>query len=41
MSCCRDEPYSRGFNPDLRLTRTRTIMEGAADCDFRYRLIDD
>ena len=40
MSCCRDEPYARGFNPGLRLNRTQTIMEGAAYCDFRYRLID-
>ncbi len=38
LSCCRDEPFARGFNPRLRLDRTRTIMEGADHCDFRYHL---
>ena len=36
LSCCRDEPFARGFNPQLRLVRTKTIMEGADHCDFRY-----
>ena len=38
FSCCRDEPFARGFNPQLRLVRTKTIMEGADHCDFRYYL---
>ena len=38
FSCCRDEPFARGFNPQLRLERTKTIMEGADHCDFRYYL---
>jgi len=38
FSCCRDEPFARGFNPRLRLERTKTIMEGAEYCDFRYYL---
>ena len=38
FSCCRDEPFARGFNPRLRLERTQTIMEGSDHCDFRYRL---
>ena len=38
LSCCRDEPFARGFNPRLRLERTKTIMEGADHCDFRYYL---
>ena len=38
LSCCRDEPFARGFNPDLKLVRTKTIMEGAECCDFRYHL---
>lgn len=38
LSCCRDEPFARGLNPQLRLERTQTIMEGAAYCDFRYYL---
>ena len=38
LSCCRDEPFARGFNPNLKLVRTQTIMEGAEHCDFRYYL---
>lgn len=38
LSCCRDEPFARGFNPRLQLVRTKTIMEGADHCDFRYYL---
>ena len=38
LSCCRDEPFARGFNPQLKLVRTQTIMEGAEHCDFRYYL---
>ena len=38
FSCCRDEPFARGFNPQLELVRTKTIMEGADHCDFRYYL---
>jgi predicted hydrocarbon binding protein len=41
LSCCRDEPFARGFNPKLRLVRTKTIMEGADHCDFRYYLEDN
>ncbi|WP_244635833.1 L-2-amino-thiazoline-4-carboxylic acid hydrolase [Bradyrhizobium huanghuaihaiense] len=26
-----------GFGPDVRLTHTQTIMQGASYCDFRYR----
>lgn len=39
FSCCRDEPFARGFNPQLKLVRTQTIMEGADYCDFRYYLL--
>lgn len=38
LSCCRDEPFARGLDPKLRLSRTQTIMEGADFCDFRYHL---
>ncbi len=38
FSCCRDEPFARGFNPRLILMRTKTIMEGADHCDFQYYL---
>lgn len=38
LSCNRDKAFCTGFNPDIRLTRTQTIMEGADHCDFRYDL---
>lgn len=38
FSCCRDEPFARGFHPQLKLQRSQTIMEGADYCDFRYSL---
>jgi L-2-amino-thiazoline-4-carboxylic acid hydrolase len=25
-----------GFSPNLKLTRTQTVMEGASHCDFRF-----
>ncbi|MCP4214504.1 MAG: L-2-amino-thiazoline-4-carboxylic acid hydrolase [bacterium] len=38
FSCCRDEPHARGFNSQLKLVRTKTLMEGDDCCDFRYYL---
>lgn len=38
LSCNRDFQASEGFNPDLNLTRTQTIMSGASHCDFRYQM---
>ena len=38
MSCCRDKPFAKGLNSNLKLERTQTIMEGAKYCDFRYYL---
>jgi hypothetical protein len=38
LSCNRDGAFCMGFNPAIQLTRTQTIMEGAACCDFRYAL---
>lgn len=38
LSCNRDFSLIEGFNPDVNLARTQTIMEGAACCDFRYRM---
>ncbi len=37
LSCQRDFALIEGFNPDVELTRTQTIMEGAPFCDFRFR----
>ena len=36
VHCARDHAMIQGFNPDLTLTRTQTVMEGAAHCDFRF-----
>ena len=38
LSCNRDFALIEGYNPDIRLTRTQTIMEGAPTCDFCYEL---
>ncbi len=38
LSCDRDAALITGFNPHMQLTRTQTIMEGAALCDFRIVL---
>jgi hypothetical protein len=37
LSCGRDRALIEGFNTDVELTRSQTIMEGAPFCDFRYR----
>ncbi len=39
LSCARDFTLSTGYSERLELERTQTIMEGAAHCDFRYRLV--
>jgi hypothetical protein len=36
LSCNRDFSLVEGFNPDIELTRTQTIMGGAPHCDFRF-----
>jgi hypothetical protein len=36
VHCNRDHAMIDGFNPDLQLTRTQTVMEGASHCDFRF-----
>jgi predicted hydrocarbon binding protein len=38
FSCTRDFALVEGFNPNISLKRTQTIMQGADFCDFRYRL---
>lgn len=38
LSCGRDYALGEGFNPNMKLTRTQTIMEGAPLCDFRYQM---
>ena len=36
FSCTRDFEFVAGFNPELNLKRSQTIMQGATHCDFRY-----
>jgi len=37
LHCSRDHAMITGFNSELGLARSQTIMEGAACCDFRFR----
>ena len=37
LVCSADFPTAEGLGSDIQLTRTQTIMHGAAHCDFRYR----
>jgi hypothetical protein len=41
LSCQRDFALASGFNPEIELTRTQTIMQGAPFCDFRFRLASE
>jgi hypothetical protein len=38
LSCNRDAALIEGFNPEVALERTQTLMGGASHCDFRYQL---
>ena len=38
LSCDRDFAFIEGFNPNIQLCRTLTIMEGADICDFRFEV---
>ena len=38
LSCCRDFAFMEGFNPEIQLVRTKTIMEGDDICDFCYKM---
>jgi len=40
MSCSRDFAFMDGFNPEIKLERSKTIMQGDNICDFRYVLKD-
>ncbi len=36
FSCTRDFEFCSGFNSEIKLRRTQTIMGGSSHCDFRY-----
>jgi hypothetical protein len=38
LSCDRDFAFIEGFNSNIQLTRTQTIMEGADICDFCFKM---
>jgi hypothetical protein len=40
LSCGRDAKTVEGFNSDIAFSRTQTIMQGAAFCNFRYERKD-
>ena len=37
LSCNRDGAFCQGYDLNIELTRTQTLMQGASHCDFRYR----
>jgi L-2-amino-thiazoline-4-carboxylic acid hydrolase len=37
IHCARDHAMVTGFNDDLELARSQTIMQGGSCCDFRFR----
>jgi L-2-amino-thiazoline-4-carboxylic acid hydrolase len=37
LVCSADFLMAEGFGPDITLTRTQTIMQGASHCNFRYK----
>lgn len=37
IHCNRDHAMMAGFNSELDLSRSQTIMEGGTHCDFRFR----
>ena len=39
--CSADAAMAAGSGAGMQLTRTQTIMQGAAHCDFRYALTKD
>lgn len=36
VSCIRDEHLARGYSDRLRLERSKTIVQGAPACEFRF-----
>ena len=41
LVCSSDFATAEGFGPDIQLTRTQTIMQGASHCDFRYKRLSE
>jgi phage gp46-like protein len=41
LVCTADFTVAEGFGPNIKLTRTQTIMQGADHCDFRYTRLNE
>ena len=39
LSCQRDFALVEGYNPEIKLERGQTLMQGASYCDFRFRRV--
>ena len=37
LSCLRDEFFYQGFNPEMEMCRSKTLMDGGDCCDFCFR----
>ena len=37
LSCMRDEYFYQGFNPEMVMTRSKTLMTGGDCCDFCFK----
>lgn len=38
LSCMRDEYFYKGFNSEMTMTRSKTLMRGDDCCDFCFKL---
>jgi hypothetical protein len=38
LSCSRDAKFAAGFNREIKMERTQTIMQGAPYCDYFFHL---
>lgn len=36
LSCCRDEPFAKGYSDRLRMERSTTLAEGGSCCPFEF-----
>ena len=36
LSCCRDKAFLKGFANNMKMSRSKTIIEGNSSCNFTY-----
>ena len=39
LVCSADFPLAEGIDPNVKLSRSQTIMQGASCCDFHYKRV--